>query len=163
MRKSCSAERGTCGPSRRRGAGSGAPDAPFFSATQSLLRPDRDQRLVALLGPCGGELHAEAVRLERPLQIARVVVRPELALDQGGNAREGSALSGKARRYCTSSQKPAQLGPGLIIEPGRVARNGAGLQAAPALLGQRGRPARDTGPAHPQLSGNLCLGEPPLP
>jgi hypothetical protein len=36
------------------------------------------------------------MRLQRPLQIAGMIMHPELPLDQDGDALEGSALRGKA-------------------------------------------------------------------
>ena len=103
------------------------------------------------------------MRLEGPLQIARMVAHPELALDQGSDALESPALGGKARRYGAPIQEPTQTNPGLLIEPGGPARNGSSLQTALAILGEGCSPARNTGPAGPQLSGYLGLGEPPLP
>src|SRR5215210_1693488 len=80
----------------------------FFERHPVPLGPDRDHEFVALLGPGGRALHAEAVRLERPLQITRVIADPELALDQGCNAFERPALGGKARRHGAPVQKPTQ-------------------------------------------------------
>src|SRR5215218_230343 len=90
----------------------------FFERHPLALGPDRDHQLIALPGSWGGALHAEAVRLERPLQVARMIVHAELPLDQGGNAREGPALGGKARRQSASVQQPPQADPGLLIEAG---------------------------------------------
>jgi hypothetical protein len=59
------------------------------------------------------------MRLQRPLQIARMIVYPELALDQGGDALEGPPFGGKARRQCAPVEEPAQPRPGLFIEAGR--------------------------------------------
>jgi hypothetical protein len=103
------------------------------------------------------------MRLEGALQIARMIMHLKHARDQGRDAREGPALGGKTGCHRAPVQEPTQPGPGLLIEPGRSSRDGPGLQAAPALLGQRGRPAADTGAADPQLPGNLGLGEPSLP
>ncbi|UVF18485.1 hypothetical protein HPT29_018610 [Microvirga terrae] len=46
-----------------------------------------------------------------------MIAYPELGLDHGGNAPEGPALGGKARRYRASIQQPTKAGPGLLIEP----------------------------------------------
>jgi hypothetical protein len=65
--------------------------------------------------------------LERPLQIAWVIVHSELAPDQGGNALEGPALGGKAGRHCAPIQEPAQPGPGFLIEPRWASYDGLGF------------------------------------
>jgi hypothetical protein len=103
------------------------------------------------------------MRLERSLQVARVIVHPELPLDHGGDALEGPALRGKAGCHGSTIQEPAQPSPGLLIKAGRWSRDGASFQAARALLGQGGGPAADTGAADPQLPGDLGLRKLPLP
>ena len=101
--------------------------------------------------------------LQRPLQLARMVVNPKLALDQGGDAPEGPALGGKARRHGTLIQEPAQTSPGLRIQARLSCCSDAGGQSAPALLSQGGGLTGDTGATNAQLPGNVCLGEPALP
>jgi hypothetical protein len=102
------------------------------------------------------------VRLERPLQITRVIPDSELALDQGRNAFERPALGGKARRHGAPVQEPAQTSPGLLIEPRGPTWNMASLQAVQALLGEGCGPAADTGTADPKCPGDLGLRKPPL-
>jgi hypothetical protein len=126
------------------------------------LGPDGDHKLITLLGPCGRALHAEAMGLERPLQIARVIADPELPLDQSGDALEGPALVGKAGCHGSTIQEPTQLAPRLLIEPRGRSRDGVRFQATQAFLSERGGPAADTGATDPQMPGNLCLGELPL-
>ena len=99
------------------------------------------------------------MRLERPLQIARMIVHPELAFDQGRDALEGPALAGKARRHRAPVQEPAQTSPGLLIEPRGPTRNRARFQTTRALLGEGGGAAADTGAADPKCPGNLGLRE----
>ena len=89
------------------------------------------------------------MRLERPLQVARMIMHPELALDQDGDTPKRPPFGGKAGRHRTSIQQPAQTSPGLLIEAGRWSRDGARFQAARALLGQGGGPAADTGATDP--------------
>jgi hypothetical protein len=89
------------------------------------------------------------MRLERTLQIAGMIMHPELALDQSGDALECPPFSGKTRRHRTPIQQPAQTSPGLLIEAGRWSRDGAHFQTARALLGQGGGPAADTGATDP--------------
>src|SRR5829696_6168757 len=134
----------------------------FFQSHPFPLGPDRNHQLIALLSPCGRALHAEAMRLERPLQIARMIVHPELALDQGRDALEGPALAGKARRHRAPVQEPAQTSPALLIEPRGPTRNRARFQTTRALLGEGGGPAADTGAADPKCPGDLGLRKPPL-
>ena len=166
MPRSCPAGSGSCGRSRPRGQGSDAPAAPFFQSHPVPLGPDRDHQFVALLGPCGGTLHAEAMRLERPLQVARVVVHPELALDQGRDALKRPPFGDKASRDGTPAEEPAQPGPGPLIEPRGRPEVGARCEAAWALLGESGGPAADTGRAGPgatapRLSGGAPPSAPP--
>ena len=97
------------------------------------------------------------MRLERPLQIARMIMHPELALDQGGDALKRPPFSGKVCCHRTPIQQPAQPRPGLLIEAGRWSRDGASFQAARALLGQGGGPAADTGATDPESPGDLGL------
>jgi hypothetical protein len=101
--------------------------------------------------------------LERPLQITRMIVHPELPLDHGRDTVECPPFGGKARRDRAAIQEPAQPCPGLLIQTGELSWNGSSFQAVRALLGEGGSPAADTGAAHPQLAGDLGLGEPPLP
>src|SRR5215218_1268450 len=131
----------------------------FFQSHPVPLGPDRDHQLIALPSPCGRALHTEAMRLERPLQVAGMIMHPELALDQDGNALEGPALRGKACRHRTPIQQPAQPRPGLLINAGRWSRDGARFQTARALLGQGGSPAADTGATDPHMAGDVCLRE----
>jgi hypothetical protein len=102
------------------------------------------------------------VRLERTLQITRVIADPELALNQGRNAFERPALGGKAGRHGTPVQEPTQTSPSLLIEAGYPSRNWACFQAVRALLGEGGGPAADTGAADPKFAGDLGLRKPPL-
>ena len=97
--------------------------------------------------------------LERPLQIARVIVDSELPLDQSGDALEGPALAGKAGCHGSTIQKPTQLAPRLLIEPGGRSRDWVRFQATRAFLGERGGPAADTGAADPKVPGDLSLRE----
>src|SRR5215212_1380118 len=131
----------------------------FFQSHPVPLGPDRDHQLIALLSPCGGTLHAEAMRLERPLQVARVVVDPELPRDQGGDALKRPPFAGKACRHRTPIQQPAQPRPGFLIKAGRWSRDGSRFQTARAFLGERGGPAADTGATDPHMPGNVCLRE----
>ena len=101
----------------------------FFERHPLALGPDCNHQLVALLGPCGGTLHAEPVRLERTLQITRVIADPELALDHGGNAVERPPFGGKARRDGTPVQQPPKAGPGFLIQAGE--RPGMGRASRP--------------------------------
>jgi hypothetical protein len=102
------------------------------------------------------------MRLERPFQIARMIVHPELALDQGCDALEGPALGGKARRHGAPVQEPPEAGPGPLTEPRWSSCDGSRLQAAPTLLGEGCSPAADAGATDPQVPGDLGLGEPSL-
>ncbi len=92
------------------------------------------------------------MRLEGPLQVARMITHSELALNQGRNALQGPALAGKTGRHRAAVQEPPQPGPGLLIEPRRSSRDGLDLQAAPALLDQRQTLARLT-PSCRAISG----------
>ncbi len=134
----------------------------FFNANPVPLGPDRDHEFVALSRPDGRALHAEAVRLERPLKVAGMIVDPELALDQSSDAPKGPALGGKARREGTPIEEPAQAGPGFLVKPSGRSEVGARYQTARALLGERGSPAADPGAAHPHVPGDVGLREPPL-
>jgi hypothetical protein len=102
------------------------------------------------------------MRLERPLQVARVVGDPELARDQGGDALKRPAFGGKAGRHRTPIQQPAQPRPSRLIEAGRRPWDGARFQTTRALLGQGGSPAADTGATDPHMPGNVGLRELPL-
>src|SRR5215203_2066491 len=134
----------------------------FFQSHPFPLGPDRDHEFVALPSPGGRALHAEAVRLERTLQITRVIADPELALNQGRNAFERPALGGKARRHGTPVQEPTQTSPSPLSEAGYPSWNRACFQAVQALLGEGCGPAADTGAADPKFAGDLGLRKPPL-
>ncbi len=131
----------------------------FFQRHPVPLGPDRDHQLIALPRPCGRTLHAEAVCPQWPLQIARMIMHPELALDESGNAREGPPFGGKAGRHGTPIQQPAQPSPGLLIEPSGRPEVGAHCQTARALLGEGCGPAADAGATYPHMPGDLGLRE----
>jgi hypothetical protein len=99
------------------------------------------------------------MRLQRPLQVARMIMHPELALDQDGDTPKRPPFGGKAGRHRTPIQQPAEPRPGLLIEPRGRPEVGSRFQTARALLGERGGPAADTGAADPQVTGNVCLRE----
>ena len=102
------------------------------------------------------------MRLQRPFQVAGMIVHPELPLDQSGDALKRPPFGGKTRRHRTPIQQPAQPSPGLLIEAGRWSRNRSRFQTARALLGERGGPAADTGATDPHMPGNFGLRELPL-
>src|SRR5687768_174950 len=80
----------------------------FFERDPFAPRPGGDGGLVALPGPGRGALDREAVRLQRPLEVARVVVHAELPPDQRRDALEGPALGPETRRRCTAHQEPVE-------------------------------------------------------
>jgi len=102
------------------------------------------------------------MRLQRPFQVAGMIVHPELPLDQSGNALEGPPLAGKAGCYGSTIQEPTQLPPRLLIEPGGWSWDGVRFQATQAFLGERGGPAADTGATDPHMPGNFGLRQLPL-
>src|SRR5215213_2319163 len=104
----------------------------FFQSHPVALRPDRNHKLITLFGPRGRALHAEAMRLEGALQIARMIMHLKHARDQGCDAREGPALGGKTRGHRTPVQETAQTPPVPGSKPGRSPCPDAGGQSAPA-------------------------------
>jgi hypothetical protein len=103
------------------------------------------------------------VRLQRPLEIARVVAHAELPPNQRRDALQGPALGTEARCRRTLGQQPAEPGPGTIVKLRRPPGPWSGAQPAPALLLQNGNPAADTGAADTEMPGDGRLGHLPLP
>lgn len=103
--------------------------------------------LIALLGSCGGTLHAKPMRTDPSLQVAQMRVLLKLVLDHGSDAREDPALRGKADSPGSTIQEPAEPGSGLLIEAGRWFHIGVCFQSAKTVLDPGGCPMADTGTA----------------
>src|SRR5215213_8552263 len=91
--------------------------ARFFDGGPVAARPGGDRALIALPRPGGRALHREAERLQRPLQVARMVVHPELPPDQRRDAPQGPLLGLEAGRHRPPPPPAPAAGPGA---PGPV-------------------------------------------
>src|SRR4030095_15063791 len=115
--------------------------ARVFDGDPAAARPGGDRTRVTLPCPGGRALHRKAERLQRPLQVARMIGRPELPPDQRRDAPQGPLLGLEAGRHRSPCQQPAQALPAWCIEARRPAGPRPRPQAATALLRQRRRPA----------------------
>ena len=104
--------------------------ARFFDGGPVAARPGGDRALVALPRPGGRALHRKAERLQRPLQVARMMVHPELPPDQRRDAPQGPSLGLEAGRHRPPRQQPAQARPVRCIEARRPAGRSAGALAS---------------------------------
>ena len=146
-RKLCpaSSRKTTVRPSRR---------AFFFDRGPLASGPGSNRALVTPPGPAGRALHGKAVRLQRPLKVARVIAHAEHAPDQGRDAPQRPALGLKAGHHRPARQQPAQPPPGTLIQPPRSSGLRTRPQPAPALARQHGRPAANRRAAHTEPTGN---------
>src|SRR5215211_1569493 len=117
----------------------------FFERHPFAPGPGGDGGLVALPGSGRGALDREAVRLQRPLEVARVVAHAELPPDQRRDALQGPSLGPEAHRRRTARQEPVEPRPGAGVEARRPPGPRSGAQPAPALLPHRCGPAADAG------------------
>ncbi len=107
--------------------------ARFFYGDPVAARPGGDRTPITLPRPGGRALHREAERLQQPLQVARMVVHPELPPDQRRDAPQGPLLGLKTGRHRPrANNRPRRSQAAASRRAGRPVRGRARKPRRPA-------------------------------